>query len=211
MICITGSNGKTTTTLLTYHVLREAGIDAGLAGNVGKSLALQVAVDPHPVYVIELSSFQLENMYQFKADVAVIMNITPDHMDRYDHKMENYVAAKFRILQNQTPDDAFIYWQDDSVILDKIAEVNPDGRRLPFGIERKPESAAWTENEDVCFSTTEERWDIPRTGLSLPGRHNLYNSMAAGLIASVMKVSPDSIRRSLSDFKAVEHLSLIHI
>lgn len=205
MICITGSNGKTTTTLLTYHVLREAGIDAGLAGNVGKSLALQVAVDPHPVYVIELSSFQLENMYQFKADVAVIMNITPDHMDRYDHKMENYVAAKFRILQNQTPDDAFIYWQEDSVILDKIAEVNPDGRRLPFGIERKPESAAWTENEDVCFSTTEERWDIPRTGLSLPGRHNLYNSMAAGLIASVMKVSPDSIRRSLSDFKAVEH------
>ena len=107
-------------------------------------------------------------MYQFKADVAVIMNITPDHMDRYDHKMENYVAAKFRILQNQTPDDAFIYWQDDSVILDKIAEVNPDGRRLPFGIERKPESAAWTENEDVCFSTTEERWDIPAPDCRFP-------------------------------------------
>ena len=113
MVCITGSNGKTTTTLLTYHILRKAGLNVGLAGNVGKSLALQVARDPHDVYVIELSSFQLENMYDFKADIAVMMNITPDHLDRYDHKMENYVNAKFRILQNQTHDDYFIYWQDD--------------------------------------------------------------------------------------------------
>lgn len=116
MVCITGSNGKTTTTLLTYHILREAGLDVGLAGNVGKSLALQVAEDPHEIYVIELSSFQLENMYQFKANIAVIMNITPDHLDRYDHKMENYVAAKFRILRNQTKDDYFVYWQDDPIV-----------------------------------------------------------------------------------------------
>ena len=118
MVCITGSNGKTTTTLLTYHILRKAGLNVGLAGNVGKSLALQVARDPHDVYVIELSSFQLENMYDFKADIAVMMNITPDHLDRYDHKMENYVNAKFRILQNQTHDDYFIYWQDDPVVKD---------------------------------------------------------------------------------------------
>jgi UDP-N-acetylmuramoylalanine--D-glutamate ligase len=116
MVCITGSNGKTTTTLLTYHILKEAGLNVGLAGNVGNSLALQVATDPHDVYVIELSSFQLDNMYDFKANVAVILNITPDHLDRYDYKMENYVAAKFRIIRNQTDDDAFIYWQDDPIV-----------------------------------------------------------------------------------------------
>ena len=124
MVCITGSNGKTTTTLLTYHILREAGLDVGLAGNVGKSLALQVARGDHQVYVIELSSFQLENMYDFRADIAVIMNITPDHMDRYDHKMENYVAAKFRILQNQRPEDYFIYWADDPVVREQIGRAH---------------------------------------------------------------------------------------
>ena len=132
MICITGSNGKTTTTLLTYHILRRAGLDVGLAGNVGKSLALQVARDPHACYVIELSSFQLDNMYDFRANVAVILNITPDHLDRYDYKMENYVNAKFRILQNMTPADAFIYWKDDPVVTEQLRRISTEASLYPF-------------------------------------------------------------------------------
>ena len=128
MICITGSNGKTTTTMLTYHILKEAGVDVGLAGNVGNSLALQVAEDPHAVYVIELSSFQLDNMYDFRADIAIILNITPDHLDRYNYEMQNYVDAKFRILQNQTKDDAFIFWNDDPIIAREIAKRHPEAR-----------------------------------------------------------------------------------
>lgn len=205
MVCITGSNGKTTTTLLTYHILSNAGLDVGLAGNVGKSLAYQVAKGDHDVYVIELSSFQLENMYDFKADVAVIMNITPDHLDRYDHKMENYVAAKFRILQNQTADDYFIYWQDDPIVTEQIRAVQSEAFRLPFGLDREEGSAAWVENGIVHFSTPEDVWEIPRDKLALPGLHNLYNSMAAGLSASLFKIKDESIRRSLEDFEAVEH------
>ena len=205
MVCITGSNGKTTTTLLTYHILRKAGLDAGLAGNVGKSLALQVAVDPHDIYVIELSSFQLENMYQFKANNAVIMNITPDHLDRYDHKMENYVAAKFRILQNQTRDDYFVYWQDDPIIREQIRHVQSEALRLPFGVDREEGSAAFVEDGIVHFSTPTEVWEIPRDRLALSGLHNLYNSMAAGISASVLKIKKERIREALEDFEAVEH------
>ena len=205
MVCLTGSNGKTTTTLLTYHILRKAGIDAGLAGNVGKSLALQVAIDPHDTYVIELSSFQLENMYRFKANIAVIMNITPDHMDRYDHKMENYVAAKFRILQNQTKDDYFVYWQDDPIIRRQIEQVQSEALRLPFGMEREDGSAAWVEDGIVHFATPGEVWEVPRDRLALPGLHNLYNSMAAGISASVLHIRKENIREALEDFEAVEH------
>ena len=205
MVCITGSNGKTTTTLLTYHILRKAGIDVGLAGNVGKSLALQVAIDPHDTYVIELSSFQLENMYRFKANIAVIMNITPDHMDRYDHKMENYVAAKFRILQNQTKDDYFVYWQDDPIIRRQIEQVQSEALRLPFGMEREDGSAAWVEDGIVHFATPGEVWEVPRDRLALPGLHNLYNSMAAGISASVLHIRKENIREALEDFEAVEH------
>ena len=205
MVCITGSNGKTTTTLLTYHILRKAGIDVGLAGNVGKSLALQVAIDPHDTYVIELSSFQLENMYRFKANIAVIMNITPDHMDRYDHKMENYVAAKFRILQNQTKDDYFVYWQDDPIIRRQIEQVQSEALRLPFGMEREDGSAAWVEDGIVHFATPGEVWEVPRDRLALPGLHNLYNTMAAGISASVLHIRKENIREALEDFEAVEH------
>ena len=206
MVCITGSNGKTTTTLLTYHILRQAGMNVGLAGNVGKSLALQVAREHHDVYVIELSSFQLENMYDFKADVAVIMNITPDHMDRYDHKMENYVAAKFRILQNQTKEDFFIYWQDDPVVTAQIAQVQSEARRLPFGEMREQDTAAWVDDNNIVhYHTPMDVFEIPRDRLSLPGLHNLYNSMAAGLSASLLSVKNESIIKSLSDFEAVEH------
>ena len=205
MVCITGSNGKTTTTLLTYHILKDAGMDVGLAGNVGKSLAFQVARDPHETYVIELSSFQLENMYKFKANIAVIMNITPDHLDRYDNKMENYAAAKFRILQNQTKEDYFIYWQDDPLIRKQIEEVQGEALRLPFGIDHEAESAAYVDNGIIRFTTPTDVWEIPRDRLALPGLHNLYNSMAAGLSASVLKIKKESIRKSLEDFEAVEH------
>ena len=205
MVCITGSNGKTTTTLLTYHILKKAGMDVGLAGNVGKSLAYQVARSPHKIYVIELSSFQLENMYRFKANIAVILNITPDHLDRYDHKMENYAAAKFRILQNQTKEDYFIYWQDDPLILQQVKNVQGEAFRLPFGLDKEGDSAAYLDNGIVRFSTPMEVWEIPRDKLSLKGLHNLYNSMAAGLSATALNIRKESIREALEDFEAVEH------
>ncbi|MDE7153221.1 MAG: UDP-N-acetylmuramoyl-L-alanine--D-glutamate ligase [Muribaculaceae bacterium] len=207
MVCITGSNGKTTTTLLTYHILKDAGLNVGLAGNVGKSLAWQVATVHHDVYVIELSSFQLENMYDFKADVAVIMNITPDHLDRYDYQMQNYVKAKFRIINNLTPQDALIYWQDDPVITEQLKHVTTDARLYPFSQEQEgSDTAAWVDEEnEIVFSTPGEKLNMPRADLALSGLHNLFNSMAAGLSACLMNVRKEDIRRSLSDFEGVEH------
>lgn len=205
MVCITGSNGKTTTTLLTYHILKKAGLDVGLAGNVGKSLALQVSRDPHAVYVIELSSFQLENMYKFKANIAVIMNITPDHLDRYDNKMENYSAAKFRILQNQTKEDYFIYWQDDPIIRHQIHHMQSEAFSLPFGLKEEEGSAAFLDDGVVRFVTPMDVWEIPRDKISLPGTHNLYNSMAASLSATALHIRNEKIREALEDFEAVEH------
>ena len=206
MVCITGSNGKTTTTLLIYHILRKAGLDVGLAGNVGASLAKQVAEDPHEYYVIELSSFQLENMYDFKAHVAVILNITPDHMDRYDHKMELYTAAKFRILQNQTPDDYFIYWMDDPIVSRQVQQIQTEAMLLPFSDHAADDAAAWLDDSGIVhFQTPRDVWEIPRERLSLTGLHNLYNSMAAGLSASVLDIRNDTTRAALADFEAVEH------
>lgn len=207
MVCITGSNGKTTTTLLTYHILKDAGLNVGLAGNVGKSLAWQVATVHHDVYVIELSSFQLENMYDFKADVAVIMNITPDHLDRYDYQMQNYVRAKFRIINNLTPQDALIYWQDDPVITEQLRHVTTSARLYPFSEEHEgSDTAAWVDREnEINFITPGEKLNMPRADLALSGLHNLFNSMAAGLSACLMHVRKEDIRRSLSDFEGVEH------
>jgi UDP-N-acetylmuramoylalanine--D-glutamate ligase len=208
MVCITGSNGKTTTTLLTYHILRDAGLNVGLAGNVGKSLALQVARDPHDVYVIELSSFQLDDMHRFHANVAVMLNITPDHLDRYDHKMENYVRAKFRILQNQTPQDAFIYWHDDPVITAQLKQYTIEAQQYPFAehFELLPDTAAYVDNTDnLIVETSGTSLSMPRADLSLNGLHNLYNSMAAALSACLLNIRRDDIRRSLSDFEGVEH------
>lgn len=206
MVCITGSNGKTTTTLLIYHILKKAGLDVGLAGNVGFSLARQVAEDPHAYYVIELSSFQLENMYDFKAHVAVILNITPDHMDRYDHKMELYTAAKFRILQNQTPQDYFIYWDGDPVITEQIKNIQSEALRLPFSDHFNKGCAAWLDESGIVhFDTPRDVWEIPRDNLSLTGLHNLYNSMAAGLSGSVLDIRNEVTREALADFEAVEH------
>lgn len=206
MVCITGSNGKTTTTLLTYHILRQAGINVGLAGNVGRSLALQVAREQHDVYVIELSSFQLENMYRFKANIAVILNITPDHLDRYDHEMQNYINAKFRILQNLTPRDAFIYWQDDPVIRRQMEQVTTEARLFPFAEEREENTAAYIDAEDRLFlNAPSGTFTMPRADLALSGLHNLFNSMAAGLSACLLDIRKDDIRRALSDFEGVEH------
>ena len=205
MVCITGSNGKTTTTMLTYHIFREAGIDAGLAGNVGNSLALQVARHPHPVYVIELSSFQLDNMYDFRADIAIILNITPDHLDRYDYKMENYARAKMRITRNQRPDDVCIYWNDDELITSLLKENPTDARHLPFSATDNENMAAHLHNETVIFTTAENNWEVKREDISIRGLHNLYNTMAAGLAATVAGISPESIRHSLATFKSVEH------
>lgn len=205
MVCITGSNGKTTTTLLTYHILQEAGLNVGLAGNVGKSLAYQVATEKHDVYVIELSSFQLDNMYEFKANIAVLMNITPDHLDRYDYKMENYVAAKFRIIRNQTDEDYFIFWQDDPIIAAQLQRLKIESRLLPFSEQHNVDTKAYLEDGELIIDTTQEQVEVPKNDLALKGLHNLYNSMAAGLSASVLDIKKDVIRKALEDFEAVEH------
>lgn len=205
MVCITGSNGKTTTTLLTYHILQEAGLNVGLAGNVGKSLAYQVATEKHDVYVIELSSFQLDNMYEFKANIAVLMNITPDHLDRYDYKMENYVAAKFRIIRNQTDEDYFIFWQDDPIIAAQLQRLKIESRLLPFSEQHNVDTKAYLEDGELIINTTHEQVEVPKNDLALKGLHNLYNSMAAGLSATVLDIKKDVIRKALEDFEAVEH------
>ncbi len=206
MVCITGSNGKTTTTLLTYHILRDAGLNVGLAGNVGRSLAMQVARDPHDIYVIELSSFQLDNMYDFKANIAVILNITPDHLDRYDYKMQNYVNAKFRILQNLTSSDAFIYWNDDPVITEQLRNISTEATMYPFSEKAEDGDAAYVDAEArMIINTPGTSLAMPRADLSLHGLHNLYNSMAAGISACLLNIQRDDVRRALSDFNGVEH------
>ena len=205
MVCITGSNGKTTTTTLLHHILRHAGMDASMAGNVGDSLALQVSRDPHEIYVVELSSFQLDNMYDFRADVAILLNITPDHLDRYEHRMDLYADSKLRITRNQTADDCFIYWQEDPVSMETIARTGIGAERLPFGVEQTEQSAAWLEGDRMHIRTPQPDWSMPRADISIKGLHNLYNSMAAAIAATRLGVKPEFIREALSNFKAVEH------
>ena len=205
MICITGSNGKTTTTLLTYHILKNAGLNVGLAGNVGKSLALQVATENFDYYVIELSSFQLDNMYKFKADIAVLLNITPDHLDRYGYDMQNYINAKFRITQNQTPNDAFIYWNDDPIITKELKAHELKARLYPFSEEKEEGVKAYTENNQIVIDAPNDTLTITEDDLALQGRYNLYNSMAASISAKVLDIKKEDIREGLKDFKGVEH------
>lgn len=206
MVCITGSNGKTTTTMLIHHILTHAGIDAGLAGNVGNSLAWQVARCPHDVYVVELSSFQLDNMYSFKANIAVLLNITPDHLDRYDYKMQNYINAKFRIIRNMTPQDVFIFWNDDPVITEQLRHITTAARMLPFSETREEDSAAYIDAEnELVLNTPGTCMKMPRADLALNGLHNVYNSMAAGLSACFLDIRKEDVRDALSDFIGVEH------
>ena len=204
MVCITGSNGKTTTTSLIYHIFKTAGLDVGLAGNIGHSLALQVAESPHEYYVIELSSFQLDNMYQFKADVAILLNITPDHLDRYDNCFENYAEAKLRILQNQTQADSFIYWKDDPVISKELQKHAVHAKAYPFAAHKENGVVGYIEQEQYTLAYP-STFQMPQNELSLTGKHNLYNSLAAGLAANIVGIPHDIIRQGLSDFPGVEH------
>ena len=205
MICITGSNGKTTTTSLIFDMLRRAGLNVGLAGNIGNSLALQVAQEDHDYYVIELSSFQLDNCYDFKADIAILLNITPDHLDRYDHQFQNYVDAKFRITRNQTSKDAFIYWSEDPVINREIARIQPQATLYPFGSNEQ--NVAYTNGSHliVASKTDVAPLRVPLDELSLKGKHNQLNSMAAGLAAQILNIHNDVIRESLQQFAGVDH------
>ncbi|MDR3652422.1 MAG: UDP-N-acetylmuramoyl-L-alanine--D-glutamate ligase [Paludibacter sp.] len=205
MICITGSNGKTTTTMLVYHILKNAGLNVGLAGNVGQSLAFQVATDSFDYFVVELSSFQLDGMTEFKADIAILLNITPDHLDRYDYNFQNYVDSKFRITQNQTEEDAFIFWDNDPVIKAELAKRNIQSTMYPFAIERNEKTKAFIEQDELIIKTLKTLFTMPTTELALQGLHNTYNSMAAGLAASIIDVRKESIRQSLQDFQGVEH------
>lgn len=204
MICITGSNGKTTTTSLIYHIFKAAGYDAGLAGNIGHSLALQVAEDPHEYYIIELSSFQLDNMYDFRANIAVLLNITPDHLDRYDFKMQNYVDAKMRIIRNQTPHDAFIYWNDDPVIKAELQKYDIQAIQYPFSELKEKGSIGYIEEGQYKIEQPEP-FNMEQESLSLSGRHNIYNSLAAGIASNIAGIKKEVIRKSLSDFPGVEH------
>ncbi len=204
MICITGSNGKTTTTSLIYHIFRQAGYDVGLAGNIGHSLALQVAEEPHKYYIIELSSFQLDNMYQFRANIAILLNITPDHLDRYDNCMQNYTDAKMRIIQNQTPQDAFIYWADDPIISKELKKYDIKAVQCPFSDIKKNGVIGYIEEGQYKLEYPTP-FNMEQESLSLTGRHNIYNSLAAGLAANIAGIKKEEIRRSLSDFPGVEH------
>lgn len=204
MICITGSNGKTTTTSLIYHIFRSAGLNVGLAGNIGQSLALQVAEKDYDYYIIELSSFQLDNMYNFRANIAVLMNITPDHLNRYDHNMQNYIDAKFRIIQNQTQDDAFIFWNDDPIIRRELKKYGIQAKLCPFSELKEQGVIAYTEDNKLYF-TEPIAFNMEEEELALTGTHNLYNSMAAGISANLAGIRKETIREALSDFKGVPH------
>lgn len=206
MICITGSNGKTTTTLLTHHILSQAGIDAGLAGNVGNSLAAQVAEEAHPLYVVELSSFQLDDMFRFRADTGVITNITPDHLDRYDHKFENYIAAKFRILNNMRPEDFFIYGADCETVQHwmKTLRVIPESAAFTYG-GRTNNTGAWMEGDTVVTAVNGREFRIAKGEISIQGRHNVYNAMAAILICLRLGLTDEQISAGLRSFPQVEH------
>jgi len=204
-VCITGSNGKTTTTLLIYHIFQKAGLNVGLAGNVGQSMAWQVAENDFDYYVIELSSFQLDGMIDFKADIAIMLNITPDHLDRYDYKMQNYVDSKFRIAQNQTADDVFIYCTDDPVVREEMSKRKLAAKCIPFGLGIPPaEGAGITENK-MIINWEQNIFTMSILDIALQGNHNTYNSMAAGISGMVVNIRSEKIRESLADFKGVEH------
>tara|TARA_B100000809_G_C15135154_1_gene530213 strand:+ start:1309 stop:2658 length:1350 start_codon:yes stop_codon:yes gene_type:complete len=205
IIGITGSNGKTTTAMLTYYILKNAGLNVGLAGNIGDSLAKQVAQGDKEIYVLELSSFQLDGMFDFKVDIAMILNITPDHLDRYDNKFENYAASKFRILQNQTEDDRIIYCFDDVVISKELENEKYKGVKHPFSIKEITSNGGYINKENLIVSTNNKLFEMKITELALQGKHNLYNSMASGIAGRVLDLKKDVIRESLTDFKNVEH------
>lgn len=204
-ICVTGSNGKTTTTTLIHYLLKEAGLNVGLGGNIGKSYAMQVATEQHDYYVLEISSFQLDDTYDFHPDIAIITNITPDHLDRYDYKMENYVRAKFRITQNLKPEDCFIFDSDDAITIGHLSQIVLQAKMLPFSQEKTLEQGAFVEDGKIIVRYEDEESQIYLNELALGGKHNIYNSMAAALAAKASGISDEIIRNSLKTFSPIEH------
>ena len=204
-ICITGSNGKTTTTSLIYYLLKEAGLNVGLGGNIGKSYAYQVATEHFDYYVLEISSFQLDNCYEFHPDIAIITNITPDHLDRYGYEMENYVKAKFRITRNLRPEDCFIFDSDDAITINHLNKIVTEAKTLPFTQETKVKQGAYLDNDKIVVKYEDDECDIFLKELSLGGKHNVYNSMAAALAAKATGIDNEIIRNSLETFAPIEH------
>ncbi|HYW97110.1 MAG TPA: UDP-N-acetylmuramoyl-L-alanine--D-glutamate ligase, partial [Bacteroidales bacterium] len=205
-ICVTGSNGKTTTTSLIHHMLRKAGMNAGIAGNIGRSFAFQVATEDYDYYVLEISSFQLDGMYKFKADIAILLNITPDHLDRYDYNLQNYVDSKFRITQNLTEDEYFVFCSDDEITIKELERIVSKARQLPYAYHKKDDDVAWVDEQDFMrIEFDDVDFSMSVNELSLRGRHNTYNSMAAGIAGNVLKIRKEVIREALMDFQSVEH------
>ncbi|RZM26615.1 MAG: UDP-N-acetylmuramoyl-L-alanine--D-glutamate ligase [Pedobacter sp.] len=205
-VCITGSNGKTTTTMLTYHILKNAGLNVGLAGNIGHSFAAQVATADFDWYVLELSSFMLDDMHEFKADIAVLLNITPDHLDRYDYKLGNYAASKMRITRNQSADDVFIYCADDEETIKVLKKNRINAKAYPFSIRKKVENGAYLEGDQLHININlNDQYTMSISELALQGKHNIYNSMASGIVAKVLDIRNTTIRESMEDFKNIEH------
>ena len=204
-ICITGSNGKTTTTSIIYYLLKEAGLNVGLGGNIGKSYALQVATEKHDYYVLEISSFQLDGCYDFRPDIAIITNITPDHLDRYDYNMENYVRSKFRITRNLRPEDCFIFDSDDKITIDHLSKIVLQAKMLPMSQTRKLEQGAYLDGQKIVLKYGEDESELYLSELALGGKHNIYNSMAAALAAKAAGIRNDVIRDSLRTFQPIEH------
>ncbi len=198
-ICITGSNGKTTTSMLTYHILKKAGLNVGLAGNVGDSFAKLVAEESYDYYVLELSSFQLDDMYDFKAEIAILLNITPDHLDRYEYKMENYINSKFRIIQNQTIDDWFIYNKDDNNITGWLEKGSVNAKKAPFSLIEKVGQGGFLNEEQITINI-KDQFTMSIHELALKGKHNVQNSLASGITSRILEIRKESLRESLSDF-----------
>ncbi|MDQ3108586.1 MAG: UDP-N-acetylmuramoyl-L-alanine--D-glutamate ligase [Bacteroidota bacterium] len=205
LICITGSNGKTTTTTILHHILKKAGLNVAMGGNVGKSFARLVAEGNYDYYVLELSSFQLDGMYDFRADIAILTNITPDHLDRYDYKLENYAASKFRITQNQRPEDAFIFCLDDEVTREEMSKRTVTAKKYPFSIQERVEEGAWLNQNEIILTINNNQLTMTIEELALQGKHNAYNSMAAGIAGRLLEVRKEIIRESLADVQSIEH------
>ena len=204
-ICITGSNGKTTTTSIIYYLLQQAGLNVGLGGNIGKSYAMQVATEKHDYYVLEISSFQLDGCYDFRPDIAIITNITPDHLDRYEYNMENYVQSKFRLIRNLRPEDCFIFDSDDAITIDHLSKIVTKAKLLPFTQEKKVEQGAYLEGEKIVIKYERSESELYLRELALGGKHNIYNSMAAALAAKASGIDDAVIRNSLMTFAPIEH------
>lgn len=204
-ICITGSNGKTTTTSLIYHMMKKAGFNVGLAGNIGQSFAYLVATEKFDYYVLEISSFQLDDMRNFKADLAILLNITPDHLDRYDYDLQKYVESKFRITQNLTEDEYFIFCKDDDITVGELEKIVVKAKHLPFTFKNNPLEGAYIQDDKMKIEFDDIDFSMTLEELSLKGRHNTYNSMAAGITGNILRIKKDIIRESLADFQGVEH------